>query len=528
MRLDARERTVLRRLARMPFLDRLELASVEGLPERTVYSAVDRLLDAGLVAAVRHAIDILRSTRRFHLTRAGVERLAQAEWQPVDELLRHRPLSAQWQRALLERLDAAAGLYRLAARIGAEVGGVGFVWYRSLRLDAALELPGGRTVGVLRIGRTADRTAAAKRVHTLLQEPLPGALLVLVPDPIRLRHTRRLFAGARVPVFLAVEADAVTRGAAARIWQPPTIDADLSLRFVLEEAPTGGIVPAEPFHARARMPDDLAVTNKGRATPQHHLPALLTPAQKRVLDLVADWPWITVPQAAGMLGMAEGLATKLVRALEGFGLVASFAPDGKRRLAVTDGGLALLAKRDRTSAALAKERFSVSLRAPGAPLSWRNLVGRRTRQLLRNLEHTDGVHGFLAGLLTQMRAKGWEVIQVDPPHRSSRYFRYGGRRHAIHPDAFGLLRGGSLLRPFFLELERRAVRPVTMEARLAPYLRYYSTYQPNDDHRAQPVLMVAYDDEVAATHLRHKADLGEMKSWPQLPLKVVSWREFQN
>ena len=521
MRLDARERAVLRRLARMPFLDRLELAAVAGLPERTAYSAVDRLVGAGLVAAVRHATDLLRSTRRFHLTRAGVERLAREEWQPVGELLRHRPLSAQWQRALLERLDAVAGIYRLAARIGAEVGGVGFAWYRSLRLDAALELPGGRTVGVLRIGRTADRTAAAKRVHTLLQEPLPGALLVLVPDPIRLRHTRRLFAGARVPVFLAVEADAVTRGVSARIWQPPTIAAELSLRFVLEQAPAGGIVPAEPFHARARMPGDLAITDEGRTTPAHHLPSLLTPAQKRVLDLVADWPWITVPQVAGMLGMAEGLATRLVRALEGYGLVGSFAPDGRRRLAATNRGLALLAKRDRTSVALARERFSVSLRELDAPLSWRNLVGRRTRQLLRNLEHTDGVHGFLAGVLRDVRAKGWEVVQIDPPHRSSRYFRYGGRRHAIHPDAFGLLCRGSQLRPFFLELERRAVRPVTMEARLVPYLRYYASHRPTDDHGVRPLIVVTFQDPIAAVHFGLAAGPSHRANKPQLPLRVT-------
>ena len=525
MRLDARERAVLRRLARMPFLDRLELASVAGLPERTVYSAVDRLVHAGLVGSVRHATDLLRSTRRFHLTREGVQRLAREEWRPVGELLRHRPLSAQWQRSLLERLDAVAGIYRLAARIGADAGGVGFAWYRSLRLDAALELPGGRTMGVLRIGRTADRTAAAKRVHKLLQEPLPGALLVLVPDPIRLRHTRRLLAGARIPVFLAVEADAVTRGASARIWQPPTIAADLSLRFVLEQVPGHGIVPAEPFHVRARVSNDLAITSDGHSTPLHHLPSLLTPAQKRLLDLVADWPWITVPQAAGMLGMSEGLATRLVRALEGFGLVGSFAPDGKRRLAVSDRGLALLAKRDRTSAALAKERFSVALRDPDAPLSWRNLVGRRTRQLLRNLEHTDGVHGFLAGMLGQMRAKSWEVIQVDPPHRSSRYFKYGGRRYAIHPDAFVTWQRCTRVRLFFLELERRAVRPVTMESRLAPYVRYYATHRPTDDHGAQPLVLVVFDDAIALTHFLAVAAREMARARVRVPL-LASHREL--
>ena len=527
MRLDARERAVLRRLARMPFLDRLELASVAGLPERTVFSAVDRLVSAGLVAAVRHATDLLRSTRRFYLTPAGVQRLAREEWQPEEELLRHRPVSAQWQRSLLERLDAAAGIYRLAARIGSEEGSVGFAWYRGLRLDAALELPGGRTVGLLRIGRTADRTAIAKRVHKLLQEPQTGTLLVLVPDPIRLRHTKRLFAGARIPVFLAVEADAVTRGSTARIWQPPTIAADLTLRFVLEQVPGGGIVPAEPFHARTRPPGDLWVVDAGAGTPLHHLPALLTPARKRALDLIADWPWITPAQLAGFLGTSERLAPSFVQTLEGFGLVECFEIDRRRRLAASDRGLALLAKRERISVGLSNERFSVALRNPLEPLHWRNVAGRRTRQLLRNLEHTDGVHAFLAKLLTRARAEGWEVVQVDPPHRSSRYFRYSGRRHAIHPDAFGVLRKGGGVRPFFVELERRAVRPTTMKERLAPYLRYYSTRRPTDDHGGQPQLILVARDEIAATHFRQTASAGFREGWPHLPLYIFSHNFFQ-
>ena len=521
MRLDARERAVIRRLARMPFLDRLELAAVAGIPERTVFSAVDRLVSAGYVAAVRHATDLLRSTRRFHLTPAGLQRLAREERHPTGDLLRHRPVSAQWQRSLLERLDAAAGIYRLAARIGAEVGGLGFAWYRSLRLDAALDLPGGRTVGILRIGRTADRTAAAKRVYKLLQEPLPSALLVLVPDPIRLRHTKRLFAGARIPVFLAVEADAVTRGASARIWQPPTVAAELSLGFVLEQVPGGGIVPAEPFHARARPPGDLRLDDAGAGTPLHHLPALLTPARKRALDFVADWPWITPAQMAGFLGTSEKLAASFVRTLEGFGLVESFELEGRRRLAASDRGLALLAKRDRTSVGLAKERFSVALRNPAVPLLWRNVVGRRARQLLRNLEHTDGVHAFLAVLLTRGRAEGWEFVQLDPPHRSSRYFRSGGRRYAIHPDAFGVLRKGSLVRPFFLELERRAVRPATIEARLAPYLRYYATRRPTDDHGRQPSIVVVFQDPIAAMHFWSTARGPSNGQRAQLPVNVA-------
>ncbi len=51
-----------------------------------------------------------------------------------------------------------------------------------------------------------------------------------------------------------------------------------------------------------------------------------------------------------------------------------------------------------------------------------------------------------------------------------------------------------------LEWERRAVRPSTMSERLAPYLRYYSSHRPLDDHGARPAVLVVFDDEIAQTH----------------------------
>ena len=42
---------------------------------------------------------------------------------------------------------------------------------------------------------------------------------------------------------------------------------------------------------------------------------------------------------------------------------------------------------------------------------------------------------------------------------------------SIHPDGFGVEQARERPHPFFLELERRALNPSTMSARLAPYLR---------------------------------------------------------
>ena len=180
----------------------------------------------------------------------------------------------------------------------------------------------------------------------------------------------------------------------------------------------------------------------------------------------------------------------------------------------------MLARRDRAAVALARRRWSAAPLDADASFSWRNVAGRRSRQLLRNLEHTAAVHGFVAGVARQAPDLGWHVSQLDPPHRASRYFRHGGVLRSVHPDAFGILRRGDTVWPFFLEWERRAVRPVTMAARLAPYLRYYASARPTDDHGARPAVLVVFEDELAASHFLRLAKTAMNGAGVAVPLWV--------
>ena len=109
-------------------------------------------------------------------------------------------------------------------------------------------------------------------------------------------------------------------------------------------------------------------------------------------------------------------------------------------------------------------------------------MSRRSRLLARNMEHTAAVHRSLGEFARQARSERYRIVQFDPPHRASRHFRYRGKLRSIHPDAFGMARRGQETLAFFLEWERRAVRPSTMAARLAPYLRYYPSDRPVHDH----------------------------------------------
>ena len=89
------EAGILRRLAEMPFLDRLELAAVSGWSRGAVYAGMDRLQQRGMVDAIPHASELLTPTSRYHLTAEGLRRLAEDEGLTVDQLLDTRPISAQ-------------------------------------------------------------------------------------------------------------------------------------------------------------------------------------------------------------------------------------------------------------------------------------------------------------------------------------------------------------------------------------------------------------------------------------------------
>ena len=212
-------------------------------------------------------------------------------------------------------------------------------------------------------------------------------------------------------------------------------------------------------------------------------------------------------------------ASQLVNPLEGFGLVTR-PIDGSGRLALTDRGVALLARRDRTSVAVARRRWSVAPLDAEDPYDWRNVTGGRSRQLLRNIEHTGAVHAFVAALARQAHALGWELAQIDPPRSASRHFRHEGGTRSVNPDAFGVLRRGPASWSFFLEWERRAVRPSTMATRLAPYLRYYSSHTPIDDHGAKPSVLIVFDDDIAATNFLRVARDEMDRSGVGVPLWV--------
>jgi hypothetical protein len=154
----------LRLLASTPFPDRLEMVALSGWSRGAVYKTVAALEGEGLVESVPHASELVAHTRRYCLSAEGVRRLAEEEGVGVEELLGSRPVSRRWRRILLERLDAVAVVYRLASALSDLAFPLRFRWYRAMPMDAAVALPDGRTLAIVRQGPTSDRTGFGKGI----------------------------------------------------------------------------------------------------------------------------------------------------------------------------------------------------------------------------------------------------------------------------------------------------------------------------------------------------------------------------
>lgn len=511
---------LLHSISETPLADRLDLVALTGWSRGGVYGGVRRLVDAGLAESVPHSSPILPPTRRFMPTVEGLRRLAETGRVDLDSILRNRPVSEEHRRLLVSRIDAVAVTYRVACAVSDIARPLNVVWRRGEPQDADLVLPGGIVLQVVRLGRAADRTSTAKRLWRLLETAGASAVLVLSPDEVRVRHTRRLLARSPGVAFVALESAAAHATADHPVWTMPTAASPVDLRTIVQ---TVGSVPAptdETERVRSTWPSGIDLERAEHEGPAWLLPALLKPSEKNAIDLVLDWPWIAPDHLGALMGVRRSRTSQLLDRLRNLGIVERFRIAGGPAIGLTDRGIALVGRRDRVSVGALKKRLSVARRDIGNGLEWRTVQGRRSRQLLRNVEHTRAVHSFLAMIARQARSRSLEIVQIDPPTRASRYFRLREALRSVQPDAYFALRRGDQLCPFFLEWERRAVRPATMAARIAPYIRYYSTHGPLDDHGAEPGVMVVFEDRVAQSRFLRAAREAMERADVQVPLLV--------
>ena len=348
-------------------------------------------------------------------------------------------------------------------------------------------------------------------------------MLLLAPDEVRLRQVSRMLDNLPLLGFLALESDAAQAAAGqSRIWRTPASPVSLDLQELLDYVPSGGELPEAGPARREAVPADLRLDLKDdESVPPHLLPVLLKRSEKRVLDLLHDWTWLTTAHLERFLGVNPTRACQVSARLKSLGLADAVSVERKRCLVLTDQGLAFLARRDRSAVGTARRRWSAAPVDPDSPLDWRNVHGSRSRQLLRNLDHTQSVHWFLAELADQSRGLGCELVRFDPARRAARFFRYKDSLHSVRPDAFGVIKREGEERPFFLEWERRAVRPTTMAARIAPLSPLlHRPPPPGRPRRNSQAVLVVFDDDIAASHFVRVANNEMRRAGVRVPLWV--------
>ena len=506
---------LLSALASAPFAERDELAAFAGLPPSSTLESILRLEARGLVASVRHTRTNTSRVRRWYLTPSGITRLAELHGATSGRLLRELPLSAEWRRHLLRRLDAVAPLYRVGREAALlSHGPIEWLWIRAGALDALLELPDGGTLALVRLGPTLSWQAMRSRIGTLYgmqrARGCPTALLVL-PGNLEAQRLAADLRGRAIDAYAVSEYEVIHTAPGSTIWRSLGSARGLTLAQVvgMSRDMSGAQVHIAGYSGRASMP---TATLSPGADGLDLVATELTMPGRRLLDALYDWPLMRTGDLRRLLDMKEGMLKKTRAHLVRRGLVCQVriggTPDLRRRngtrLCLGPDGLRYIARRDRRRVSELLGRWSIAPDEDGDErleiLHYR-LDGSKLRVLARELRHTDGVSGFVGTLAVACRdSADWRLHQALPPHRWERWFRYDAGWRSIRPDATVELEHRGRRLSYLLEYEERARNPAPMAAKLRRYRRYLGAADTRADFdgRGATALFV-FVDEVTAS-----------------------------
>ena len=506
---------LLNALAHSPFVERDELAAFTGLPTSSTLESLLTLEVRGLVAHVRHTRSNTSRVRRWFLTPSGTMLLAEVRDTTTEMPLRELPLSAEWRRILLRRLDAVASLYRVGCEIAVcKDGPIKWRWLRAGALDALLELPDGGTLALLRLGPTLSWQAMRSRIGTLYgmqrTRRCPPALLLL-PGNLEAQRLAADLRGRAIDAYAVSEHDVMQTAPGSAVWRSLRDTEGLTLSQVIGKSRDlrGESIRVPAGRRRSSMP---APTLGSGAGGLDLLATELTMPGRRLLDAIYDWPLATAEHLGMLLDMSESMMTKTRAHLVKRGLVCQVriggTPEQRRRngtrLCLSADGLRYIARRDRRRVSELLERWSISSDEAGDErleiLHYR-LDGSKLRVLARELGHTDCVSDFVGSLAAACRnSADWRLYQALPPHRWERWFRYNTGWRSVRPDATIELSHRGRRSSYLLEYEERARNPAPMAEKLLRYRRYYGAADTGADFDGRrPTALFIFADEATAS-----------------------------
>ena len=513
------DRQLLDSLARMPFIDSAELASVLGEAHATVHRALTGLLTDEVVTRVNHATAHLPSSQRYYLTTQGIgEAAGILGFETPSDFVRAYPVSREWLALLVRRMDAVASIYRLAATVSPGMDGLRshVEFQRRGRFDATITLHDRRRFGVVRQGLALRRRSLYDRLRAIAEYDYtrrPDTVLILTPSVWEQRLTARFCMDVNLRDFyVAVELRDALERRDYRVWQQTSFvfgSSHHTLDFVSSQGSPGRrLFTDSPSRKRALIPNPERMV---QAAPAFGI----SPSEKRTLDLVTDHPMIPREHLARWLGVSEGRVSQMMHNLvDAWGLVEQRGQRGDTRYTLSAEGIRYVTHRDRAQLPTTQGIWSTTLATDRQ--GRRRHVGHRIDTWARQTKHADGVTWFLSKLDAEARAAPdsallWSV----PTARSDRAFNWGDS--AIAPDAVGKLIASGLHVPFYLEHELRARYSRGVIARLNPYTSYCWSTAPGDDQPPFPTtLFVVDNEEVEATYVRTSAQMIRMS----LPILV--------
>lgn len=508
---------VLSTVASMPFLTVAELAVIVGQHASTIRDTLHRLEEAVLVEAITHAMASRARATRWFLTPAGITELARRRRldESPDDLLKGFPLTTQWRRNLLGRLDAVAVINRMAQDTvrGSERQAT-WRWERRGALDVAYRHNSGKTVGVVRLGPGLSGGGIASRMKTLqkLHERRElHAALIIVPGQIDMHRIRHMVEEHRMLLFVALEPDLIQAPPSAPLWHELDDDELMTLDEVLDLAPQADLPRTRQSLQRASMP---ATTLSEDVGEMDMLASKLTVPAKHMLDLLHDWPLVSTSQMPRMLGISEGHMRRTAGQLSALGLIhrlrigrtAAQRHRNESRICLSNAGLRYIARRDRSSLTDLIARWSVVPDLAGDEvfqIPGHRIDGKKLQTLAKELRHTTETYEVVSLIMDACyRSRSWKAVQMLPAHRWERRYRYGTRksrrhrdiRRAIKPDAVFLLENliENRHESYILEYERRATVPARMEQRIQRYRTYYGSQDTTHDFPDRPTLLVVF------------------------------------
>ena len=294
----------------MPFVDSTELALILGEPHSSVYRGLTGLLADGIVGRVSHGTTHLPSSQRYYLTAKGIREAARILGLATpSDFVRAYPVSREWLRLFIHRMDAVAAIYRLAATLSPGTDGLRShaEFHRRGRFDATITFHDGRRFGVVRQGLALRRRSLYDRLRAIAEYDYtrrPEATLILTPSIWEQRLTTRFCVDLNLSdCYVAVESRDALERRELPLWCQTTWVFGSSyntLDYVSSHGSPGGALRTEsPERKRASIPRPERMVEAASAFG-------LSPSEKRTLDLVTDHPMIPREHLALWLGVSGG------------------------------------------------------------------------------------------------------------------------------------------------------------------------------------------------------------------------------